>query len=168
MERFRYSSSPEIPAIEKEPQLKELQLIRAVIFNDHAQVLLLKRSSNQKIDQFLWELPGGKLNEGEDPLEALKREVYEETGLEIRIPEQLPIEDNRTMEGGKYDGVNAHTEAWVCLADDYEIDLTIEEKPEHVSALWCTKEEVEEMFNKGELSRTAKQSIEKSLLFGEE
>ena len=164
MERLRYPSAPTVTAVEKEPQLKELHLVRAVIFNDQAQALLIKRGPNQSFDTFLWELPGGKLNEGEDALEALKREVHEETGLEVRVPEQVKMEDNRTMEGGKYDGVNAKTETWVCLTDEYEVNLDVEEVPEHAGAQWCTKAEVEEMYEKGELSITTKQAIENFLL----
>jgi len=32
-----------------------------------------------------WELPGGTLEEGERPEEALRREVYEETGLDVEV-----------------------------------------------------------------------------------
>jgi 8-oxo-dGTP diphosphatase len=36
-----------------------------------------------------WFLPGGGLEEGESPVEALHREVLEETGFEIEAPERL-------------------------------------------------------------------------------
>ncbi len=54
----------------------------AVIHNHHDEVLvaLRKRHSHQG---GLWEFPGGKLEPGEPPLQALHREIHEETGLRL-------------------------------------------------------------------------------------
>ena len=43
--------------------------------------LYLVRKSLYALGQDLWELPAGKLEEGEDPFEAAKRELEEECGL---------------------------------------------------------------------------------------
>ena len=48
-------------------------------------ILLLQRSLGSSFDPGLWELPGGKISYGEDLIEALLREVQEETGLEIMV-----------------------------------------------------------------------------------
>ncbi|MHB9147143.1 MAG: NUDIX hydrolase [Candidatus Amoebophilus sp.] len=43
--------------------------------------LLLKRASNES-DPGSWGIPGGKIEEYESPLQAMKRELFEETSLE--------------------------------------------------------------------------------------
>jgi 8-oxo-dGTP diphosphatase len=52
----------------------------AMIFDDQGRVLLCHR---RDID--VWNLPGGGVESGELPTEAVTREVMEETGLEVEI-----------------------------------------------------------------------------------
>jgi ADP-ribose pyrophosphatase len=42
--------------------------------------VLLGRQYRYPADDYLWELPAGRIDEGEDPLAAAKRELLEETG----------------------------------------------------------------------------------------
>ena len=42
--------------------------------------ILLINQHRYPFDKFIWELPAGKLNVGEDPLDCAKRELEEETG----------------------------------------------------------------------------------------
>ena len=59
----------------------------AVCFDERGQVLLGRRAFDP--GQGLWDLPGGFLHENEHPLDALRREVREETALEIEPLEFL-------------------------------------------------------------------------------
>ena len=63
----------------------------AVIFNDAGQVLLLKHRFRAGSG---WGIPGGFLEVGENPEQALRRELREEVGLEL---EQLEIFTSRTF-----------------------------------------------------------------------
>ncbi len=54
--------------------------VSAVIFDAGGRVLLQRRTDNER-----WGLPGGAVEFGESVLEALHREVMEETGLTIAV-----------------------------------------------------------------------------------
>lgn len=49
------------------------------------QLLLLKKVKPSKDNYGYWELPGGGMEYNESPVEAIKREVFEETGLEVDV-----------------------------------------------------------------------------------
>jgi len=46
--------------------------------------VILVNQHRYPFDKFIWELPAGKLNEGEDPLCCAQRELEEETGYNAR------------------------------------------------------------------------------------
>lgn len=55
-----------------------LPAVRAVIQDEHGSILFIQRSDNRK-----WALPAGGMELGESVTECLKREVKEETGLDV-------------------------------------------------------------------------------------
>jgi 8-oxo-dGTP diphosphatase len=58
----------------------------AVIFDREGRVLLLLRPKKDRWMPSKWALVGGKLDKGETPEQALRREVAEETTLQIKSP----------------------------------------------------------------------------------
>jgi ADP-ribose pyrophosphatase YjhB (NUDIX family) len=65
----------------------------ALVEDDEGRVLLARRA----LEPFKgrWDLPGGFLEEGEHPLDALRRELREETGLEVEPREFFGVWTDR-------------------------------------------------------------------------
>ena len=61
----------------------------AIIFDENERVLL---SHRRDIDA--WNLPGGGVESGETPVEAVIREVTEETGLEVAVDRLVGVYTN--------------------------------------------------------------------------
>jgi 8-oxo-dGTP diphosphatase len=59
--------------------------VRALITDSDGKILILKRSVDSKTNPGKWELPGGKVDQGEPFDKAMVREVFEETGLKISM-----------------------------------------------------------------------------------
>jgi 8-oxo-dGTP diphosphatase len=60
----------------------------AVIWNHEKQILIDRRLPQGAMGG-LWEFPGGKIEVGETIEECIKREIYEELGIEIAVGEHL-------------------------------------------------------------------------------
>jgi 8-oxo-dGTP diphosphatase len=66
-----------------DPERKRTLVVAALIRRGET-VLVSQRRSNQPMP-LLWEFPGGKVEAGESPTEALTREIREELGCEIHV-----------------------------------------------------------------------------------
>lgn len=56
-----------------------------VIINQREEFLILKLKANKKFPKEAWMLPGGRLDENDQPEFGLQREVLEETSLKIKV-----------------------------------------------------------------------------------
>jgi len=68
--------------------MKTLQVAVGVLINARKQVLIGQRTVKDRYYQ-KWEFPGGKLEPGEQPSDALTRELAEELGITVHTAEPL-------------------------------------------------------------------------------
>lgn len=102
-------------------------VIRKVDANGVPQIFATQRGYGEWKDWY--EFPGGKIEQGETPEQALTREIREELDAEIRVGEKI-----RTIE---YDYPKFHLSMdvfWAELASEHVVLM------EHEAAQWLTKE----------------------------
>ena len=61
----------------------EEEVVVGILFNKNGQMLITKRRNNQFMSGY-WELPGGKIEVGENKKDSLKRELFEELGVTVK------------------------------------------------------------------------------------
>jgi 8-oxo-dGTP diphosphatase len=106
--------------------MKTIEVVAAIIIKDRELFATQRGYGDFK---GWWEFPGGKIEAGESPREALVREIREELDAEISIGELL-----ETVE---WDYPNFHLtmHCFVCELTSESMNLN-----EHEDAAWLTKE----------------------------
>jgi 8-oxo-dGTP diphosphatase len=75
-------------------------LVAAAIVVEAGRVLLAQRKAGAHLGG-LWEFPGGKVLPGEDPREAVRRELSEELGIAVSVGEIVDVTFYRYEEAQK-------------------------------------------------------------------
>ncbi len=116
--------------------------VKAIIEKD-GKILLLKRSEKYDHLKDAWDIPGGRINFGEDPEEGLKREIEEETGLELQEIKQ--ILDASTVFKNEEKHIVRIT--YLCTVEDGDHNIS----NEHTHMEWILKEDVKKLEMKDKL-----------------
>lgn len=66
-----------------------INVVCAVIEDADGRVLVCRRPEGKMLAG-MWEFPGGKVESGEEPMDALRREVLEELNCRVEVREVLP------------------------------------------------------------------------------
>jgi 8-oxo-dGTP diphosphatase len=76
------------------------QVVAAIFVRESdGKVLICQRKKDQPL-ALKWEFPGGKIEPGEEPAAALKRELHEELGIDAEIGEQVTRFQHAYKNGG--------------------------------------------------------------------
>jgi 8-oxo-dGTP pyrophosphatase MutT (NUDIX family) len=69
----------------------QLQVAQKAVLCDRGHILMIQKSAADPYNPLRWEIPGGRLELGEDLADHLKREVKEEVGLDVEIGPPLAM-----------------------------------------------------------------------------
>jgi len=111
----------------------------AIITNSKKQVLLAKRTKNHVTYPNYWNLPGGIIEFGEEVEHALKREVKEEIGVDIKIGKFI---------GHYYRTLPNPLSPWHTMSLPFHCKIlrgTPKPKDETTEVKWFTKNQIKKM-----------------------
>lgn len=110
---------------------KEIDVVGAIIIKDK-KILCCQRGPGRALAN-LWEFPGGKIEENETKVQALKRELREELKITVSMVEE--IFDFTRYE---YDFGFVNLTTFICYLESGEPQLT-----EHLQVKWLLPQELD-------------------------
>lgn len=110
--------------------MRSIEVVAAIIFDEQGRIFATQRGYGDWKDW--WEFPGGKMEAGETPQQALKREIKEELDAEIEVGSLL-----RTIDYD-YPAFHLTMHCFKCRLADGHVTLL-----EHEAAKWLALSELD-------------------------
>lgn len=117
------------------PNSYEILSTRVVVESPHG-IALVQRAPTGEFQRG-WELPGGKVDPGEDLFTAASRETWQEIGIVVNFASYnaLPIEE-RIIPDGKHRGKVYRAFGFLATTESTNTELS----DEHINIRWLTPE----------------------------
>ena len=121
--------------------------VRGILKNKDGKILIVKRHPKSRTDPEMWELPGGKVEKGEFFVDALVREIKEETNLDVKVGDFAEAIQN--------DYMHKRTVQIIMYLEDITGEVKISD--EHTDWMWADLDKIKGL----ELSSTLEKVLKK-------
>ena len=113
--------------------MKHYNVVAAVVCHDGKYLCMQKGKTKFEYTSYKWEFPGGKIELGETPQQALARELMEEMEYLVEVGEELVTVNH------EYPDFSITMTAFLCTpkaeADGFK-------RREHADSKWCSADEL--------------------------
>lgn len=107
------------------------------IINSEKKILIQKRSPQKKLEPNVWAMTGGSVIKGETPLETLKRETFEELGIDLNTKGAIKIHH--------YKSGNVWLDEYI-VEQDVNLNYVVMQKEEVSDVKFATHDEIEKLY----------------------
>jgi len=114
------------------PPAASIRVVAAVIARDGAYLITQRRAS--AVLPLLWEFPGGRVEDGETDVQALRREIAHRLGVEVSVGQLIGFVSH------PYPGYTLELALYECLVVDGELAARAVE-----AVRWVTSDQFEQI-----------------------